>query len=105
MREIKFRAWNKETECFFKWDLSFAFGGTGKVWGNVEQFTGIYDEHGKEIYEGDIVLYYDLFFTIIFDYGMFYGNGKHDDIKLDSCDYNKIEIVGNIHQNPELLNV
>ena len=54
MREIKFRAWNKNEGCFFYWNTSFAFGGTDKVWGKIEQFTGLYDKNGKEIYEGDI---------------------------------------------------
>ena len=108
MREIKFRAWNKETNCFFIWDLTFAFGGTGKVWGDVQQYTGLKDKNGKEIYEGDI-LNYDGEPTII-EYvdDMFhckstkYKNLTPGNYRLATL-HNRCQIIGNIHENPELL--
>ncbi len=61
MREIKFRAWAKS----FGISESFKIGGypifrdgtTMPYWNSlavIEQFTGLHDKNGKEIYEGDI---------------------------------------------------
>jgi uncharacterized phage protein (TIGR01671 family) len=80
------------------------------------QFTGLHDKNGKEIYEGDIMkLQYPLNYgyagihnkeilvTISFDSGCFWftGDGYTD------CNwhfYNEYEVIGNIYENPELLN-
>jgi uncharacterized phage protein (TIGR01671 family) len=59
MREIKFRAWNKEEnemipDAFNYWDW-----GLGNLLSDprfvVMQYTGLKDKNGKEIYEGDII--------------------------------------------------
>lgn len=78
----------------------------------VGQFTGLVDKNGKEIYEGDIVLSklkrarkYDERLVICFDDFEWQGknaNGSTTSLSL-LVEYHTIEVIGNIHDNPELL--
>lgn len=73
----------------------------------VEQYTGLTDKNGKEIYEGDVVKCYDhknktsFTGTVSFQSASFF-------IETSSCshfrwmDY-EVEVIGNIHENPELI--
>ena len=92
----------------------------------VGQFTGLADKNGKKIFEGDIVKYNlwdDKFDYCEVKFGYFYAamdsynggpalgfyladiNGKADDIGFFENLYKFVEVIGNIHYNPELLEV
>jgi len=64
MREIKFRAWNKELKKFLEQNIIAKYLGDWIVYnpehyqdGDIilSQFTGLHDKNGKEIWEGDII--------------------------------------------------
>lgn len=74
------------------------------------QFTGLHDKNGKEIYEGDILEHNGKVQKVVFyntNKGAYYcqfntGGGFVDNIMYfiqRDC-----EVIGNIYENPELLN-
>jgi uncharacterized phage protein (TIGR01671 family) len=120
-REIKFRAWDKENKQMEMVD--FLGENTLHIynaeWENREDFelmeyTGAKDYDDKEIYEGDIVGFFndeDYILKpgkaeICFDLGTFcmkhfkYGTEPLRDMEIDEM---VIKVIGNIYENPELL--
>ena len=108
MREIKFRAWWNDTGLPVEdFNDEYIIDACNDEVFTVEQFTGLHDKNGKEIYEGDILENPDYEETFIVEYheGMAGYVGWGDD-KIAGCYLitdDEIEVIGNIHENPELL--
>ena len=123
MREIKFRAWDKENEKMMKVsslhlenkEISVKENGTFHLFRmqDLMQYTGLKDKNGKEIYEGDIVLIKldetsTWHKTVVgFKKGVFIADliDKEDYVYIFHHGFtgDDFEIIGNVYENKNLL--
>ena len=103
MRTIKFRIFNKKIKSYIDIHSSaIMIDELNNLNDNliVEQFTGLHDKNGKEIYEGDIVTDGVGKYKIIYDLKLA-GYQPYCIFRDDPENY--CEVIGNIYENPELL--
>lgn len=123
MREIKFRAWDGQkmfnvdvlaiSPCgwscpdYGKKGVSLAYQPSVKAM----QYTGLKDKNGKEIYEGDLVTINQEDEEDIFEIEwdectsrFIMSCDSHYTCDFDNYNGSDCEIIGNIYENPELLN-
>ncbi|ASL38888.1 YopX family protein [Lactiplantibacillus plantarum] len=125
---IKFRAWDKETNKYFEptyqaymgrlEELTIALSGRlqkrtcrGMVDESmfpgryvVEQFTGLTDVNGKDIYEGDILENRKYRSIVKFASGKFLADLIETIQTFELIgETHGSKVIGNVHENPELL--
>ena len=141
-RVIKFRVWCIKSKKFIEEPTRYerlAIGCNGGVYSGkyddivdgyfVQQYTGLKDTNGKEIYEGDIIKFHKWNYPqknkedylcrdnkkVVWglDYGQYPYAGwtvislkptdLEDGYPLNHMDQRNMEVIGNIYENPELI--
>jgi len=130
MREIKFRVWDKRVNKMSPVaNISFGDDGSARTIitelapkdkyydavvhgenGVLLQFTGLKDCRGNEIYEGDVLKMGDATAKVVFwgrppEFGLDFSHNEDEwceDWDL-SDDSERMQIIGNIYEHPELL--
>ena len=126
MREILFRGKRTDCEAWVEGDLIQAFRGnqlsscsimpntpTAYCWKvipeTVGQFTGLTDKNGMRIFEGDLIRSTETGETAIVQWFsehsafMIWCKTSNQVGFLYECEKSIIEVIGNIHDNPELI--
>lgn len=131
MREIKFRAWDKKDKVMVdfshpylavvgerirNYSLGYDSEGNYRQQENIiyMQYTGLKDKHGVEVYEGDLLGNTMEGFAIAWDEELHsfwpinqYIPEEKSDVHwyeiVEMADHGRLEVIGNIYENPELL--
>jgi uncharacterized phage protein (TIGR01671 family) len=120
MREIKFRAIDRDSSKYL-YSTDYGVGSffigyeDGQYKTEPEQFTGLQDKNGKDIYEGDVIRDGEYIGPVVIghckdmninrEYAVYY-NGVYADIPGETdvscrCNFRNWEVIGNIHETEE----
>ena len=121
MREALFRGKRIDND---EWTYGYLFKRWGRcylLWGmngdnpikeevypeTVGEYTGLTDKNGKRIFEGDIMSGRGNTYKVMFNKGVFWIKNSHYITRLYvAIHIEKIdEVIGNVYDNPELLEV
>ena len=129
MRDIKFRVWDKKKNDWFDDDDgelyiqpngNINFGWNGEVMDDYTdrvillQYTGLKDKNGVEIYEGDFLMAGDAYLGVVKyhstraqfigkNIGETFQEDEYDTLYTKNGRFNSAKVIGNIYENPELL--
>lgn len=117
MREIKFRVWDKINKKWIKHFnidlLNINIFSLPNI--EINQYTGLKDKNGKEIYEGDIIIdkvgpkikmvvKWDEEISGFRSFGQYNGENYIGYVgHFNKAGKNTCEVIGNIYENKELL--
>ncbi|WP_162284699.1 YopX family protein [Campylobacter coli] len=133
LQDFDFRIWNNNSKTYEAGSIIESLGFITSVFNQltyekptidyeIELWTGYFDKNGKKIYEGDVIKYVYIFKHELLDKGMikklpkkvsigcigidnFLGFRilKNKELQCFMKDIANIEIIGNIHENADLL--
>ncbi|MBS4235517.1 YopX family protein [Campylobacter vulpis] len=124
LKDFDFRIWDNSTNKFIEFAISDNIRAIPRKSDDLmlELWSGYFDKNGKKIYEGDIIKYVYVFNHTLLDKGMikrlpkkvsigyvgiddFLGFRilKNKELQCFMKDVTNIEIIGNMHENADLL--
>ncbi len=107
-RPIKFRAWDKRWQKMYDWQ--YCLDNYTLYWLNsalldehvIMQYTNVTDKNGVEVYEGDVIRFKNQYMEAV---DVVKWLPSVPGWKLQTRYLDQIEVIGNVHEDPELVEI